>query len=316
MIIVLGKVIGIFIMVLIGYGANKIGWLPVQSSKYLSKIVINIAAPCVVIHSMSQQELSIDSVKTMLIVLGCIFVSYIFSWAFSIFICWLMKVPEDDKGIYKNFLIFTNNAFMGFPVALALFGSEGMFLMVVANLLMPVFMYTLGSANLNPQKHKSISKFKVFKQQIKEVINAPVIATFAGLTIFLLQIPLPVLLTDVLSSVGAMMAPLCMIIIGIQLTESKPSQVILNKRLIFMCFLRLIFLPAVFFLATNFLPINRLIVCIVTLTILLPCAAVPVALTEEYGRNVKLAAEGTFLSTLLSMLTIPVFGILLTLYVL
>ena len=316
MIAVLGKVAGVFIMVLIGYGANKIGWLPVESSKFLSKIVINIAAPCVVIHAMSQQELNMGSINTMLIVLGCIFSSYIFSWIFSIFICWLLKVPDDDKGIYKNFLIFTNNAFMGFPIAHALFGNEGMFLMVVGNLLMPVFTYTLGSANLNPRKNKSISKFKVFKEQIKEVINAPVIATLVGLVIFVMQIPIPVLLTDVLSSVGAMMAPLCMIVIGIQLTESKPSEVITNKKLIVICFLRLIFLPAIAFLATYFLPIDRLVVCIITLTILLPCAAVPVALAEEYGKNVRLAAEGTFLSTLFSMITIPILGVLLTVYVL
>lgn len=314
--VVLAKVIGVFIMVLIGYGANKIGWLPIESSKYLSKIVINIAAPCVVIHSMSQQELSQKTISVMFMVFGLAFAMYIFSWLLSMLIVKALKINTDQRGVYKNFLIFTNNAFMGFPVAYALFGSDGMFVMVLANVMMPIFLYTLGVHNLHKPGQLEGTKFQVFKQRVKNMINPPVLSTLIGLAIFLLQIPIPVVIGDVLDSVGSMMAPLCMIVIGLQLTESSPTQVMTNHKLIIVSFFRLIIIPALMFTPLYLLNVDPLVICIMTLNAMLPCSAVCVALAEEYKNDVKLAAEGTFLTTLFSIATIPVIGVLLTTFVL
>jgi predicted permease len=77
-----------------------------------------------------------------------------------------------------------------------------------------------------------------------------------------------------------------------------------------MTVLRLLILPVIFFLAVYFLPIPRLAVGVLTLNIMLPVAAVTVAFAEEHGRNAQLAAEGTFITTLFSMITIPVAAVL------
>lgn len=318
--VVLGKVVGVFIMVLIGYGANKIGWLPVDCSKYLSKIVINIAAPSVVIYSMSQQQLNNETLSVMLILFGLTFILYMFSWLFSFLILKILKIQGDQRGVYKNFLIFTNNAFMGFPVAYALFGSTGMFYMVLANVVFPLLIYTLGVHNLQSHNNETTAKeggrLEVIKERVKSMINAPIISTFIGLAVFLLQIPIPVVIGDVLDAVGATMAPLCMIVIGLQLTESKPSQVMTNHKLIIVCFLRLLVIPGIMFLVMLPFGIDPLVICIITLIAMLPCSAVCVALAEEYDNNPKLAAEGTFLTTLFSVITIPIIGVLLTTFVL
>lgn len=316
MLVVLGKVLGIFVMVLIGYGANKIGWLPVESSKYLSKIVINIAAPCVVIYSMSDQVLNQKTISIMFMVFGLAFAMYIFSWLLSILIVKVLKISRDNQGVYKNFLIFTNNAFMGFPVAYALFGSNGMFVMVLANVMMPIFLYTLGVHNLHRPGDFEGTRFEIFKQRLKNMINPAVLSTLIGLAIFLLQIPIPTAVGDVLDTVGSMMAPLCMIVIGIQLTESSPTKVMTNHKLIIVSIFRLILIPALMFIPLYFLNVEPIVICIMTLNAMLPCSAVCVALAEEYKNDVKLAAEGTFLTTLFSIATIPVIGILLTTFIL
>lgn len=314
--VVLGKVTAVFIMVLIGYGANKIGWLPIESSKYLSKIVINIAAPCVVIYSMSEQVLNQKAISIMFIVFGLAFAMYMLSWFLSMLIVKLLKIEPDDRGVYKNFLIFTNNAFMGFPVAYALFGSEGMFVMVLANVMMPIFLYTLGVHNLHKPGELQGSKLEVFKQRASKMINPPVISTLIGLVIFLLQIPIPTVIGDVLDAVGSMMAPLCMIVIGLQLTESSPAKVMTNHKLIIVSLFRLLIIPTLMFTPLYLLNVEPLVICIMTLNAMLPCSAVCVALAEEYKNDVKLAAEGTFLTTLFSVATIPVIGVLLTTFVL
>jgi predicted permease len=121
--------------------------------------------------------------------------------------------------------------------------------------------------------------------------------------------------TDVLDSVGTMMAPLSMMVIGLQLTESKLGKVMLNRRFIAVALIRLAGLGGICFLAL--LPfylnglLSPLLVGVLTLNVLLPCATVPVMFAEEYGGNVKTAAEGTFLSTLFSIITIPIASVLL-----
>jgi predicted permease len=131
-----------------------------------------------------------------------------------------------------------------------------------------------------------------------------------------MQIHLPQTVTEVLDSIGSMMAPLSMIVIGVQLTESKISDVIRNGRLIAMSMIRLAGLGALCFAALIPLYLNGVIspmlTSIITLNVLFPCAAVPVMFAEEYGGNVKTAAEGTFLSTLFSIVTIPIAGVLLS----
>jgi len=133
-----------------------------------------------------------------------------------------------------------------------------------------------------------------------------------GFALLIFQVHLPVEITDVLSSIGNVMAPLSMIVIGLQLTESKPKEVISNHRLIIISALRLLILPGIFLGVMLLLRIDPLITCVLTLNAMLPCATVPVVLAEAHGRDSKLAAEGTFLSTLFSMATIPIGGILLT----
>jgi predicted permease len=246
------------------------------------------------------------------LVLGICLVQYLLSIPIAVLVNKLMKIPAPERGIYKNFLMFTNNGFMGFPVALALFGHQGMFYLVLANCVMNIVLFTIGTANLRNTGEEKLPLGRKLKTLVRDVVDVPIIALILGFIILLLQIRLPVELKDVLTSVGSMMAPLCMIVIGLQLTASKPRDVMLNHRFIIISLLRLIILPGLFFLILLPFHADRLMVCVLTLNVMLPCATVPVALAEEHGRDVKLAAEGTFLSTLFSMITIPIGGVLLS----
>jgi predicted permease len=335
----------------IGFGANKIGWIPAEAGRYLSRIVLNIAAPCVVVSVMSSQKLAEGGLQSILLLLGIGAVQYIAVMALSFPLARLMRPPVEDRGIYRNFFTFTNNGFMGLPVTLAIFGHMGMFYMVILNCLFNIFIFTLGVWNV---KRGVSYKNGVgagagagagagsgdvadagagsrgggaggrgggagaasLVGMLKEVINPVIISLFIGFFLLLMQIQLPQPVTDVLDSVGAMMAPLSMMVIGLQLTESRIGEVIRNGRLIAMSLIRVVGLGAVCFAAlapfyqAGYIP--SILVGILTLNLLLPCAAVPVMFADEYGGNTKIAAEGTFLSTLFSIITIPIAGVLLS----
>ena len=309
---IIGKIIGVFIIVFVGLGANKAGLLPVSASKYLSNIVIKLAAPCVVISAMSEQSLDSGGFVMIIVVLCISVAQYAFSVPVGILTARLMGVPEDERGIYKNFILFTNNGFMGFPLSLAMFGHQGMFYMVIANGVLNVALFTLGVANLRRDEKEDLPLGRKLMRAAKDILDVPVIAMLVGVALLALQIRLPIELKEVLDSVGSMMAPLSMMVIGLQLTASKPKEVIANHRLIIVSVLRLLILPGIALLVMLLLNVDPLVTKVLTLNMMLPCGAVPVAMAEAYGRDSKLAAEGTFLTTLFSMITIPACGILLS----
>jgi predicted permease len=310
--LVLGRIIGIFAIVFIGFGANKIGWLPVDASRYLSRIVVNIAAPCFVIKTISEQTFTTGSLK----VLGIICLLYLGQYALQCLVAFIsvriLKVPKKERGVFSNFYLYTNNGFMGFPVTYAIFGAPGMFYMVIINIIMPYLTYTHGVMNVNRDVSHAAKSEVQHKIGFKELLSPALIASFIGLIIYFFGIPVHPQIKEVLDVVGAMMTPLCMMVIGIQLTESSPRRVMLNYKLTVMMLTRLIIMPAIFIGIALLLNMDPLLFGVLTLNIMLPCAALPVTIAEEYGADVTLAAEGTFLTTLFSMATIPIAGVVLS----
>jgi predicted permease len=317
--LVFGRVAGVFAMVLIGFVANKVGWLPSESGKYLSKIVVNIAAPCAVLQSMSAQKMSGGAVVFVLEIIALSFGVYFVSWLCSLPVGALLRVRMEEKGVYRSFVIFSNNGFMGFPIVLAVFGTAGLFYIILSNMAAIILQYTL-CVSLIKKDAAAILGHKPRKgsmrSRLKAVFDVPLDAALVSLAIYLLQIPVPEGLREVFASVGAMMAPLSMIIIGIQLAQSSFRDVALNPRLIAACALRLVIVPCLVFLVLKPFDIDSLVRCVLILSFAMPCAALPVIFAQEYGANAKLAAEGAFLSTMLSMASLPIGCILLTLYVL
>ena len=318
--VVFGRVAGVFAMVLLGFVANRVGWLPSESGKYLSKLVINIAAPCAVLHSMSVQKMSGGALVLVSEIIAVSFGALLFSLLCSLPIVALLRVQKENRGVYRSFVIFSNNGFMGFPVVLAVFGATGLFYIVLSNMAAILLQYTLCIALIKGDaaalSSRSAPQKESLKNRLKAVFDVPLDAALISLAIFLLRIPVHEGLRDIFSSVGAMMAPLSMIIIGIQLAQSKLRDALLNPRLIVISAVRLALMPFLIFLALKFVNIDSLVRCVIILSFAMPCAVLPAVFAQEYGADAKIAAEGAFLSTMFSMASLPIACILLTLHVL
>jgi predicted permease len=257
---------------------------------------------------MSEQELNRETAASLVIVCALFILLIAFSWFIAFLHTKLFRVESHDRGIYQNMIIFPNNGFMGMPISMAIYGSQGFFLMVAANIFAPPVMYTFGIWNM--LRHGGVGA----KFSPKQFINVPVIASFAGLAIFFFRIPLPDFLDSSISIAGDMMTPLCMMVIGIQLTQSSVGSIIKNFRLVTASFVKIILLPLLVFAlllpfglihGANGPLLDPLIIAIAVLNAMMPTAALTVALSEMYGCNVKLASEGAFLTTLFSIATIP-----------
>jgi predicted permease len=216
--------------------------------------------------------------------------------------------------------MLTNNGFLGIPVASIIFSTTGVFYLVIGNIVMNFFIYSFSILNIihsNPQSKSKSAKPKV-RDILKELFNLPMVSSLLGLCIFLIQIPLPKDLFFLLDTLGAMMAPLAMMVIGIQLLNSNLKKLVINHKLILMSAFRLLIIPgtifAILFVFYSFGLIDRLQVSIVTLNWAFPCAAMGVILAEQYNSDVLFASEGTFLSTFFSIFTLPFVGAFLAMW--
>jgi predicted permease len=259
---------------------------------------------------MSRQVLTKDTFASVTQSAGLMLLAMTVSALISIAVVKMMKVPQSDRGVYRMLLTFTNNGFMGYPLSLAVFGEDGLFLMIIANAIFMIYLYSVGIILLIYDKDGKMD----IKSAMKSILSIPFITSAIGLLMFFFGIHLPFLVENFLKTIGDMTIPLSMLIIGIQLTESRVRDVLTNKYLYITMLLKLIVMPVLLFGLFVWLPFNSLAFCIVIFAMTLPSAAVIPVLSDLYGTNTKVASQGVFLTTMLSMITIPIYALLLTLY--
>ena len=311
---IIAKVIGIFIFVLIGYVSTKVGWLPASASKHLSVIVLHIAAPCMAVTTMSETELSPEKITAILMMFLITIIGLMASMLIGILYNKITRVPAADHGVYITAFMFTNNGFMGFAISFTLFGNEGLFLMLMIGCMTVIFLYSLGIVIAKRDaaaKTGQATKKNSLKNTLKEIINVPIVGAIIGLTVFFTQIPIPDFLADILRSLGSLMTPLAMMVVGMQLTESNPRNMICNLHTVLTIIMRLILIPGLFFIVMSLFNMPDIWLAILTLNFLLPASAVIPSIFEQNGANSVRAAELTFLTTMFSIATLPVATVLL-----
>jgi len=310
MLAVFSNIMSVFAITFLGFTAVKLRWLPRESSQYFSKLMLDICSPCLIIYAMSQQEFSASTVTIVKQAMVMMLIVLTVSTVLAVPTVKILGVPKPNRGVYRDLLVLTNNGFMGYPLALAVFGQKGMFIMIIANAVFTLFMYSAGVYIMIYDHHKKLKLLYI----LKSIISMPVIASIAGLLIFYFGVSFPPPVENFLSSVGNMTIPLSMLVIGIQLSQSSVKQVLGNRTMSATIFIRLVALPLFFFLILVKAPIDPLVFCVIVFAMAMPSAAVTVILADLHGANAKLAAEGVFLTTLFSLITIPVAGMLLTGY--
>ena len=299
------KIAAIFAMTAIGFAASKTGILPAESKKYLSNLLLFITSPCMIIGSMTSQTLDAHTFELMIQIVAGSFVFFIAAMGISFLIVKLMRCDRDDAGVLMVIITAVNTGFMGFPVTKAIFGNTYFFLMVIQNIVLNIYLYSMMVYQMNYGFRK--------KEGIKGMLmlNMCTYALIIGLVLMLLKVRLPDILADFINTIGDATIPVSMIVVGVQLSESSIRKMLTNKRLITASLCNVILIPVLTFLAVNWLPLAPESKLILIFAAAFPCAVVSTAIALKENRNAALMAEGVAMTTLLSMGTLPVAAILL-----
>lgn len=307
MLTVFFKIAAIFAMTAIGFIASKTGVLPAESKKYLSNLLLFITSPCMIIGSMTSQTLDAHTFELMIQIVAGSFIFFLAAMAVSFLIVKLMRCDKEDAGVLMVIITAVNTGFMGFPVTKAIFGNTYFFLMVIQNIVLNIYLYSMMVYQMN----YGFRKKEGIRGMLMPMMNMCTYALIAGLVLMLLKVQLPDILADFINTIGDATIPVSMIVVGVQLSESSIRKMLTNKRLITASLCNVILIPVLTFLAVNWLPLAPESKLILIFAAAFPCAVVSTAIALKENRNAALMAEGVAMTTLLSMGTLPVAAILL-----
>jgi len=292
--IVFNQVLILFLILMVGYIANKLNIIPKSLNKQLSNLIIKVTMPAIILIS-TQIEFNKENLSNSIWILGMSFVIFVVSVILAQLI--FRNSKDDEKAVLKFATVFSNCGYMGFPILYGLFGDIGIFYGAIFQIPFNIFLWTYGVIIF--KKHKDIKKILV------DVLNPSMIALVLGFIFLAFKFKIPDPFYSSIEYIGQLTTPLSMLVIGATLGTIQISKVLGDKKVYIISTIRLLIIPlACFFIFIPFKP-PSMAITIVVLLFAMPCAAATTIFAQEYNGNAKLASGIVSFSTLISMVTIP-----------
>lgn len=298
------KMLMLFAIMVVGFLANKMGIVDEDANKKFSSLVVNITAPAMILAS-SKGAATLGSKQDALLVLLIAVSMYVFLGMMSLTVRFLFRIPKGSEGVYRFMIVFGNNAFMGFPVIQAIFGDNALFYAAIFNIPNNIFAYSYGVYLLTKHQREGGSF------HWKNMINGGVISAVTTLLLFLLDLKLPAFAITTFECVGQITTPLAMIVIGASLANIPLKSVLRDVKVYFYSLYKMLVLPLFIWMLARMVLTNWIVLGVLVIISAMPCATIAVMLSNEYGGDTKTASRYVFVSTILSVVTIPIVAYLL-----
>lgn len=284
-----------FFIILIGIICYRIHLIDNLMNRKLSDIVLMLVNPIVVLVSY-QREFEATLLTGLLISL----LMAVATHTFGIVISKMIIRGDRHKAnlvIERFAVIYSNCGFIGIPMAGGLFGSEGVFYITAYMTIFNLLVWTHGVV---------IMTGKTDIKSIKKALVSPtVLATVAGFLLFVTRISLPEVFLDALSYIGNMNTPMAMLVAGVTIAQTDVRKLLLKPRIYYVSFVKLLFIPIVMLFVFHIFQLPRVVLLTSVLAAACPTAVTVNLFSLRYDKNYLYASEVFAVSTMASMLTIP-----------
>ncbi len=295
---VLGNKMALFIvLMLIGYGLAKKKILTTEFTKTASRLVIDVFIVGTILNSMISAGTDID-LRSLPEILLLVFITEILGFIIAAIVVRFVRMEKTCIYAYEILMALGNNMFIALPIAGALYGDYAVFIVSVSCIPFNLILYSYGVWKLSGGSNSH-------KFNIKEMLSPPLLATLAGILIFVLRIPVPAVLQGIMSSLGAVTMPLSMIVIGSSLESVSLLDAFRNGKLALLSVIRLLINPLIVWCVCSFLttdPILRMTCLIVAGS---PSAVIVSVMAIQYHQDGVFSSEAVQHSTLCSVVTLP-----------
>lgn len=291
--------ITIFCLMLAGYLLTKLNVLTLDARKPLSGLLINFILPCNIIvsfmidlnHSILKDCIVIFLVSTCIQIFSAVAGHFLYPGA-----------QKEKLSVLQYGTLVSNAGFMGNPIAQGLYGMQGLLYASVYLIPQRIVMWSAGVTCFTGNRGKNV---------IKKICTHPcIIAVVIGLIMMLAQIDLSSGLDKTVHYASDCTTAVSMIVIG-NILAGVDKREIINKDIFWFCLVRLLLIPLIVLACCRLVHMDEFITNVSVVLAGMPAAATTAILAAKYDGDASFAAEIVFLSTLLSLITVPILCVIM-----
>ena len=285
------------IVIIIGmYGAKK-KLLKPDFNRGLTWLVINVFLVASIINSVISMDASSLSAKEFGTIMLLLWATYILTYLISAIVVRVLPVDKGKAPQLEMLMSSVNTLFITLPVVETIYGAKGAFIVALGCIPFNVIIYTYGIARLRGSAEGGF--------RLKDILSTPLLATLAATLLFLLRVPVPAAVRGILSSISAATVPLSMLLVGSSLGSIKISKALRDKTMLLLVAERFLLAPLITYFVMQLICRDPMLRNIMVITAATPSAIIVTALSIQSGRDGEYPSEGILLTTLLSMITLP-----------
>lgn len=286
-------------LVAAGYACGKLGYLDGEFDRRLSRLVINITCPALILSSAMTGTLPDRRFILPLLIISVVTYALLTIVAYTL--PSLFVKNSDTAGAAGFAMMFGNVGFMGYPVVASLFGHEAVFYAAVLNVVNTFAVFTIGTMLITGRGEVGSERF-----QKKVLYSTPMLAAYLTIAIVAFEIDgIPEYISKPLSMLGDITVPAALLIVGSSMSQLPKRAMLGNSTVYVTVLFRLLLLPVALFYLTRLMGFDSFVVNVNTVVVAMPVATYGTILCLKYEKDTTFMAEVTFISTLLSMLSIP-----------
>ena len=297
--IIITQMTVLFIIMALGYLVFKLKIVDEDFTKKFSSLVINLTMPAMVLSSVLELT-ERQNIFDVLLALGIAFATFFVVLPLAgLILVKIFRIKRSSSGLYIFMTAYSNVGFMGFPVIEALSGSVGLFYAAIYNLVFNLAVFTLGVWLMNKDKpEKAGFDFKL-------LLTPGVITALLAIVVYFVNIKPPALICETIKSVGSITSPSAMLIIGCTLAKMDIKSVFSDWKIYPWTIVKQLVIPIFLWIPLSLIITNETLLIVTFILFAMPVANNAVLFANTYDGDSLLAARSVFITTLFSLLTVP-----------
>ncbi len=285
-----------FLIIVVGFICHKIKFIEQDFNRKLSDLVLMLINPLVIFISY-QRSYEPKLLTGLLISLVMAVVTHLLA-----VIIGMLVVPKRrgkaDNAIERFAVIYSNCGFIGIPLVNGIFGAEGVFYLTAYMTIFNLVVWTHGIVIMTGKADaKSLGK---------AVLSPSIIATVTGFIFFMLRINLPDIVKEGFTYLADMNTPLAMLVAGVTIAQTDITKLFIKPRIYYITFFKLLFIPVLMLFIFQMFGIPKLVLLTSVLAAACPTAVTVNLFSIRYEKNYLYASELFAVTTILSVVTIPI----------
>ena len=289
----------LFIYMAVGFFCRKVRIFTDEARDKLTDFVVLVTLPCMIFESF-HMAFSLETLKqgaasvAIALVMACV--------ALLLGKVLYNRFPYEEKSILQYGTLVSNSGFAGLPVVSGTYGDEGLFLGSLFIIPTRILMWSAGI---------SLFTRADAKQAVKKVLlNPGIIAVEVGLVRMVLQLPLPHFVDTAVDNLGACTSPMAMALVGAILAD-VPLKTVFDPKSFYLVAVRQFLLPGICLAALKLLQVDPLTIGVSVALTGMPIGSTTAILAQKYGADAQFASKCVFVSTLTSLVTVPILTLFL-----